>query len=245
MNYKIYKPSKKWIVCEFFKICCLALAIGYIFFESFLWASFLLPLGVFLWKKDTDSYIDKRKQILTKEFREMIVSLSGNLNVGYSLEMAFSITYNDMKKSGVRYKYILEELKIILNGIECNRKVEDLLLDFGKRSDVRDILDFARLIVSTKVYGGNIVSVIRQTASNISEKYMVEEEINTIIASKKLEGRIMLVMPFAIIIYMRFTNPGYMDIMYHTSLGNIVMCISLLFIIFSGLLINKIIKIEV
>ena len=120
-----------------------------------------------------------------------------------------------------------------------------MLLDLGTRSDVRDILDFARLIVSTKIYGGNIVSIIRQTAGNIAEKHMVEEEINTIIASKKLEGRIMLMMPFLIIIYMKLTNSGYMDIMYRTALGNIVMCISLIFIILSGFLINKIVKIEV
>lgn len=245
MNYKIYKPTKKWILNELLKICILAVGIGYIFFESLVWAVIILPFGIIVWKKDIESYIAKRKKILTKEFREMIVVLSGNLNAGYSLERAFAVTYGDMKKNGAEYQYILSELKIILNGIECNRRVEDLLSDFGKRSDVRDILDFARLIVSTKIYGGNIVSVIRQTVSNISEKYTVEEEINTIISSKKLEGRIMLLMPFLIIIYMKFTNSGYMDIMYRSVLGNIVMCISLIFIAFSGLLINKIVKIEV
>ncbi|MBQ9609330.1 MAG: hypothetical protein IJV15_07810 [Lachnospiraceae bacterium] len=245
MNYRMYKPTKKWLMGELLKICALSCGIGYLFFDSLIWSGVLLPFGIFIWKKDTESYIEKCKKTLTKEFREMIVVLSGNLNAGYSLERAFAVTYGDLKKNGNDYQYILSELKIILNGIECNRRVEDLLSDFGKRSGVRDILDFARLIVSTKIYGGNIVSVIRQTAGNISEKHMVEEEINTIIASKKLEGRIMLLMPFLIIIYMKFTNAGYMNVMYRTMLGKIVMCISLIFILFSGALINKIVKIEV
>ncbi|MBR1816130.1 MAG: hypothetical protein IJ763_05455 [Lachnospiraceae bacterium] len=245
MDYKKYKPTKKWVISEVVKICALSLGTGYIFFESLIWSLVVLPFGIIVWKKDIESYIAKRKKMLTKEFREMIVVLSGNLNAGYSLERAFAVTYGDMRKSGEEYQYILSELKVIINGIECNRRAEDMLLDLGTRSDVRDILDFARLIVSTKIYGGNIVSIIRQTAGNIAEKHMVEEEINTIIASKKLEGRIMLMMPFLIIIYMKLTNSGYMDIMYRTALGNIVMCISLIFIILSGFLINKIVKIEV
>ena len=245
MNYKRYKPTKGWIAIELVKISGLALLVSYLFFESLPAAVLVLPLGVIIWKRDSASYIEKRRKTLVREFQEMIVVLSGSLNAGYSLEKAFYVTYQELIKEGTELIYITDELRRILYGIECNQRVEELLLDFGERSGARDIMDFATLVAQAKIYGGNLVMIIRQTASNISERTMVEEEIDTVIASKRLEGRIMLVMPFLIIVYMKLTNAGYMDIMYETTLGNVVMSASLLLIAFSGVLIEKIVNIEV
>ena len=245
MNYKTYKPDKSWIFKEVIKLVFLDIAVGWLFFRNILSLILIMPFGYFIWKRDIKETIKERKKVLAKEFKDMITFLSGNLNAGYSLERAFYKTYQDLEKSGIIYRYIIDEVKIILHGLECNNRVENLLLDMAKRSDVEDIKDFSDLITVSKVYGGNIVSVIRQTVNNLSCKYMVEDEIETIIAAKKMEGKIMLVMPFLIIIYMNITNKGYMQIIYHTLPGTIVMTIGLFLILISGIAIDKSVNIEV
>ena len=63
-------------------------------------------------------------------------------------------------------------------------------------------------------------------------------------AQKKLEGKIMLVAPFAIVAYMRLTNPGYLDLLYNTIFGHFVMGITLIIIVLLGIWMNRILKIK-
>ncbi|MBQ9199209.1 MAG: type II secretion system F family protein [Lachnospiraceae bacterium] len=245
VDYRVYKPDKGWVIREILKIAGICTFIGILFFKNVFFVLFLLPLGCFVWKRDKLYERDRRKDILAGEFKDMIVALSGNLSAGYSLEKAFYITGSDLKKTGTEYRFILGELREILGGIELNKRVEDLLLDFAERSDIDDIKDFARLVLTAKIYGGNIVMVIKQTAGNMTDKATVENEIKTIMASKYLEGRIMVAMPFVIVLYMNITNTEYMNILYQTAPGRIIMLTSLLIILFAWILINKIMRIEV
>lgn len=245
MDYRIFKPDKKWVLKELIKIIGISGFIGYLFFGNLIFALTVLPFGFLLWRTDVRKAVLTRKNRLAKEFKDMLISLSGNLNAGYSLERAFYKTQQDLTKSGETYQFITNEIRYILYGLECNKRVEELINDFALRSDVEDIKNFSELVMASKIYGGNMVLVIRQTVNNLSEKYMVEDEIDTLIAAKRLEGRIMLVMPFLIILYMKLTNRGYMNILYETLLGRVVMAISLLVIIIAGMAINKIVEIEV
>lgn len=245
MDYRNYRPDKAWIVRELIKIVFMSLVVGYLFFKSIVSVFFIIPLGYLVWKRDIKNSCEERKKILAKEFKEMLTLLSGNLNAGYSLERAFCKTYQDLIKCGINYQYIVDEIKLLLHGLEYNKRVEELIEDMAFRSGVEDIKDFSELITVTKVYGGNMVSVIRQTVNNLSGKYMIEDEIETITAAKKLEGKIMVLMPFLIILYMNLTNKGYMNVIYYTLIGKTVMAVGLLLIIFSAMVIDKIVRIEV
>ena len=54
---------------------------------------------------------------------------------------------------------------------------------------------------------------------DIHRRLEVEEEVDTMITSKRLEQNIMSAMPFVIILYLRVCNPGYMDALYGNALG--------------------------
>ena len=100
-------------------------------------------------------------------------------------------------------------------------------------------------MATAKKYGGNINTLINKTKKKLNHKLMVEKEIETMIAAKKLEGHIMLLMPFGIVFYMRVTNGDYIDLLYENTMGVVVVTVALLVVLVCGLLINKITRIEV
>lgn len=51
----------------------------------------------------------------------------------------------------------------------------------------------------------------------------MEREIETSLAAKKYEQRIMSVMPCGIILYMELASPGFLDVMYTTMFGLLAM----------------------
>lgn len=216
----------QWALLYFALIC----SISILFYDSAIPVLFLLPFEGMMIKDRRNKQKEKRGKRLVLEFREMIFSLAGNMEAGYSLEKACYAVYDEMKNLYQGNSYIEEELLHIIHGMEMNENIEGLFLDFGERSGERDIYEFAQVVAVAKKSGGNLIRIIKKTANTIGEKMEVENEIDTSITAKRLEQRIMSLMPFGIIAYLRFANQGYMDVLYENITGKIVMTVCLVII---------------
>ena len=86
---------------------------------------------------------------------------------------------------------------------------------------------------------------IKDAVKVISEKMETEKEIQTMIASKKLEFEIMSMIPFGMIGYMKLTFGDFLKVLYGNPAGIIVMSICLALYFTAYIWGRKMIKIEV
>ena len=157
----------------------------------------------------TETIIAKRKAELGRQFRDMLDSLTTSLGAGKNVTDAFYSVYDDLRVQYDSDAYILKELEVIISGIENNYAIEDLLEDFGNRSDIDDILSFANVFKVSYRKGGNIKDIIRNTHSILSDKMEISEDIETLVSSNKLEQNIMLVMPVVLIGAIKMMSPEF------------------------------------
>ena len=153
--------------------------------------------------------IEKRRKNLRDQFRDMLEGLVTSLGAGNNVPDSFSAVYEDLKIQYDTDAYIIKELEIILEGIRHNVPVENILMDFGNRSGIADIETFANVFNISYRKGGNIKDVIRNTHSIISEKIEITEDIETTVTSGKMDQKIMLVMPIALISIIKFMSPDF------------------------------------
>lgn len=244
-RYKLYIPDRRWRFKELIWIVGLMGIASYVFYNSPFGIPFMLPAGILLWIHDDKRFVSSRKARLREEFKDMTAFLSGNLNAGYSLENSFANTADELGRLYGADSLFLGELKRIIYGISCNERIEELFRSFGERSDIDEIKQCAELMAVTKCHGGDMIDVIRQISRSLNEQYAARSEIDTAIAAKRLEGRIMLCMPFVIVIYMRLTNKGYMDVLYTTLLGKGIMTVLAIVVMLAFWITDKITEIEV
>ena len=95
-------------------------------------------------------------------------------------------------------------------------------------TDTGSIGNFASVFYAARKLGGNMSEVTMETAERIGERMDVEREIETSVAAKKYEQKIMSIMPGVILLYMQLTSPGFLDILYTTAFGAFVMTACLL-----------------
>lgn len=153
--------------------------------------------------------IEKRRKNLREQFRNMLEGLVTSLGAGNNVPDSFSAVYEDLKVQYDADAYIVKELEIILEGIRHNVPVEDIIKDFGERSGINDIKTFANVFNISYRKGGNIKDVIRNTHDIISEKIEIAEDIETTVTSGKLDQKIMMVMPIALISIIKFMSPEF------------------------------------
>lgn len=244
-EYGVYHLSKVEICKYGMGYLLIFLVFGKLFYGlavTGLIGSVLLP---YLLKRKAKELAKKRRQQVVKEFRDLILSFSGALKTGYSVENAFREAYRDLQFMYEPGADILVECERICRQMENNMVLERLLEDFAQRSCVTDIMDFAAIFSIATRSGGNISKIVQNTAQMISDKIEVKEEIQIMFASKKMEQKIMNVIPVAIMLYIQMTSPGYFDALYKNLTGIVIMSACLVVYILSYFLSQKIMNIEV
>jgi tight adherence protein B len=187
----------------------------------------------------------KRQQLLHYHFRDFLSSLHVALLAGYSVENAFGEALSDMVLLYGKNSLIVRELTRIVKGLKNNVTLEKLLNDLGERSGNPDVEEFAQVFAVAKRSGGNMTQMIADTVGVIGERLTVENEIDVLLSAKRMEARIMDVVPFFIIGYVGLTSPGFFDVLYHNLTGVAVMSGCLGVWLFAWLLSEKIIAVEV
>lgn len=227
INYKVYymKPLEK--VITFLVAFFIGAAIGYLFYggigkdefgqpTTITWVlNIIIPVvigtiaGKLFIPIRIKSLIDKRKKELNHQFRDMLEALTTSLGAGKNVNDSFISVYEDLKIQYDSDAYILKELEVIHSGIHNNVPIEDILDDFGMRSDNEDIRSFANVFKISYRKGGNIKDIIRNTHSILSDKMEITEDIETLVTSNRLEQNIMIVMPIILISIIKLMSPEF------------------------------------
>jgi tight adherence protein B len=189
--------------------------------------------------------INRRENQAKLQFKEALLAISGALSSGYSIENSIEQAYEQMKSMYGTDSYICKELGQMINELKVNIPIEKVFANFALGCGFDDAVLFSKVFAIAKRTGGNVNEVVKTTAKSIELKFEVEKDIAVVIASKKYEQLIMCLVPLGIIAYMKMTSPGFLDVMYETYLGKIVMTACLGVYVVAFLLGNKIMDIKV
>lgn len=244
-KYRIYRITVKdylRFIAEWFMI---AAVIAYVFYESVV-AFAMIMLFVFVYMKyRSNMLINKRRKELGMQFREMCISVSSGMAAGASINNALISAYEDMVRLYGDNGMICTELDTMIKGMKMSIPVEKLFEKFADKTGIQDIRMFSEILNIAQRSGGDMIRVMKNTASNIGEKAEVEREIDTIISSKKYEQMVMNVVPFIIVLYMKVSSPETFSVMYGTVAGAVIMTVCLLAYVAAFVAGRKMTEIEV
>lgn len=244
-DYSVYHFSKKELAAYMILEGAFIGMIAYLFYDSIFAFVLLTPFAVMALKAKKEQLCRRRMRKLEAEFRDVILSVSSNLQTGYSFENAFQEAYKEIAILYGDESLMACELRLLLRKLANNEQLEDVLLNLAKRSGIQDIRDFADIFQIAKRGGGNMQAVIANTAEVIGGKQEVRTEVDTIMSEKKLEQAIMRYIPFFIIIYISVTSKGYFEGLYHNIMGQAIMTAALIVYGLAYMLSDRILNIEV
>lgn len=212
-DYNIYIPSIKEKMLWFVVALAASGVVLHLFYESMLVSLIVGSLcGILFIPIRTKQMLKKRRQKLSLQFRELLDALSTSIGAGKNVQDAFQGAVDDLAIQFSRESDIVRELEIICAGMYNNIAIEDLLMNFAKRSGVDDIENFANVFATCYRKGGNISEVIKNTAEIIGDKIEIKMELQTMVAGQKNEMNIMLVMPVLFVIVMKSMGGGLIDL---------------------------------
>ncbi len=141
----------------------------------------------------------RRAKALRLQFRDMLETLSTSLASGNTVMDAFLNARGDMLNQYTEGDLIIRELTEIEMGLRNGETLETMLSAFGERSDNEDVENFSNVISNCFRIGGDFKTAVRKTRDIITEKMAIEDEIQTKVASNRLQHNAMCLMPIALV----------------------------------------------
>ena len=223
---------KEWISAISVYIV-LAVAAAMLFYDSLAAALVFAPGFPLFIRYVKNSVKRKREEQLTEEFLRCLSSVSTSLSAGISPENAFAAAASDMEKMYGSRSVMKKELDTLNLQTATGTGLADALFDLAARIRIADVYDFAVVFAVAKEKGANLGSVISRCVGIMEQKIEAETEAAVMIRSKQYEQRIMCIIPPGIIAYLRLSSAGFIRVLYHNSLGIVVMSVCLLVYVFA------------
>ena len=223
MDYSKYMRTKPQWAKLIGSWLILSISLGLLFYKSIIGIAIILPFGIIYEKLNRKKLIEKRKNELSSQFVEFLQVIMSALKAGTSLERAILSARERLRGLYNEDALIIKELNSMERSLKMNIPIEDILNDFGKRSSIEDINQFAEVCKVSKRAGGNLIKVMEHTIRCIVDKNEMEREIQALISGKKLESKFMTAILPAIILYLNLSMSDMMTSLYQGVPGKLVM----------------------
>lgn len=204
--------------------------IAYSFYRS-PWGFILLPL-VYWWirKRDMQLQKDKETRLLYDHFMDSLKLVNSSLLSGMSMENAWKDAEIELKALHGAKDTMVKMLETLNKRVQTNEPMEAVWLELARDSNLEEIQRFADIMAFGKKSGANWKELIHKTVLRMEEKYDTSKQIEVLLAQKRLEQKIMNLMPLGIILFLSLTTGDYLDALYHNVFG--VGCMSLCLVIY-------------
>ncbi len=222
-DYNHYKYSPEELVRLFIVSLVIIGLVSYLFYDSPVFMALLVPFYPIFLKIRAQGLLQKQKNELCSQFKETISAVAAALNAGYSVENAWKEAYSEVVQMFGEKSLMANDLRQMLARLSMNVPLEELLDDFARRSGIEDVASFCDVFFFAKRSGGDFIGIIRSTADRIGRKVALQRQLETDLAARRLESRIMNVVPLGILLYLKLTSPGYFDMLYGNLPGICIM----------------------
>ncbi len=239
----IHQANLQWTAGSFLSMCggCFAIpafivhwktgSILFGFLAGLVFA--FLPFAFVLFKRA------KRFKAFEQELPQACDLMVSALRAGQSLIAAMGMVSRECTDPlGGEFRTCFEEQNF---GLELKTAIENLL----HRVPLQDLRIVCTAILIQKESGGNLAEVLDKTAHVIRERFRLKREVATRTAQGRMTGWVLTLLPVVLGFALYCVNPEMMSLLWHRDIGIKLLYAASAMIVVGGLIIRKIVNMEV
>lgn len=168
-----------------------------------------LPIMFVMWKRS------HRSRKLSEQLPDALDMMGRSLRAGHALSSSFKMVASELPAPvSLEFARAFEEQNL---GLPFEKAIAQMV----KRTPTnRDLKIFAVSVIVQKETGGNLVEIIEKIAETIRQRYRFFGKLDTLTAEGRMSSYILGALPILTGLFIGFTNPPYVKLLFTTELGN-------------------------
>jgi tight adherence protein B len=190
-------------------------------------------------KQVLDILKSRRRNKINEQLVDTLMSMSNGLKAGFSISQVFE----NISKNGD--PPISQEFDLLVQQTRLGVSFSDALKNMEERVQSQDMTLLVLAIETARKTGGNLTEVMENIAHTIRERIRIQGRIKTLTAQGRMQGIVVGLMPVGIFFMLMFMQPALMQGFIHSGIGISIMGGVVVLIICGGLMIKKIVNIDI
>jgi tight adherence protein B len=180
-----------------------------------------------------------RRRAFVSQLSDVLMLIAGALRAGYSLQQALAAVGEDAKPPAS------DEFRRAMAEVRLGATLDDALRELARRIGVVDLDWTVMAIQIQREVGGDLAEILEVIADTIRERERLRRHIRALTAEGRLSGLVLGILPFFMAGFLLIRQPAYLEPLYTTRTGLVMMGGALFMMIIGFIWMRKIIKIEV
>jgi tight adherence protein B len=170
---------------------------------------------------------------------DALTGMSNSLKAGFSIMQSFEAIARDGENP------IAQEFGALLQQTRVGVSFTEALTNLQERVGSADLTLVCLAVETARQTGGNLTGIFEQIAATIRERFRIENRIQTLTAQGKLQGIVVGIMPLIIAAALMVVDPGMMIPFLQSGAGMAIVAIVAVLLLCGGIIIRKIVRIDV
>ena len=183
--------------------------------------------------------VARRRRTLNDQLVDGLIMVGNGLRAGIGLQQSLSMAARELRAP------LAQEFDLVLRQNALGQSIENALDDMSERARIPDFTMAVLGITVLRKTGGNLAEAFDRIVHVLRERKRVQGKISAATAQGKMQGVILVCIPFVIVVALSQLNPEMFRPMLTTWLGWLFLGLAGLLDLIGWLLIWKIVSIDV
>jgi tight adherence protein B len=213
--------------------------LGYLFTHMFLLAAAATVAGALIPYVLLRMKRNRRLKAFNSALPDAIDLMARALRAGHSMNSSIEmIAEQSPEPLSSEFVQVFKQQRLGLHFREA-------LMQMGSRIPSKDLQFLITAILVQKETGGDLTEILDRTTHVIRDRIRIQGEVRTHTAQGRMTGWILGLLPVIMLVLLNIASPGYSSALFHDPTGQKLLYAGGVLIVLGGLIIRKIVDVQV
>lgn len=198
-----------------------------------------MPLGFLIPSLYVLKKRDMRRKDFARQLPEALDFIARSMRAGNPFSASLKAVAKEMPDP------IGTEFGITFDEMNYGLELEDALHNLGNRTGSEEMHFFITAVLIQRTTGGNLADVLNKIAAVMRARARTVREIMILSAEMRLSARVLIALPFVVAGALTLLNPSYLTVLFKNPIGQIIIGIQLLLMLFGYLVIRRMVNFRI
>jgi tight adherence protein B len=178
----------------------------------------------------------RRMRAFEDQLPDLLITMAASLKAGHSFKQGIQSVVDEGQEPAAK------ELRRVLTDTQLGRPMEDALQETAERIGSKNFSFVITAVNIQRQVGGSLAGLFDMVADTVRDRQQFARKIRSLTAMGRASAYVLIGLPFFIAFAITLLNPSYMDPLYHSHAGHVLIALGLTMMAFGSLVLKKIVS---
>jgi tight adherence protein B len=178
----------------------------------------------------------RRLTAFEDQLPDLLITMAASLKAGHSFKQGVQSVVDEGQEPAAK------EFRRVLTETQLGRPMEEALQETADRIGSKNFSFVITAVNIQRQVGGSLAGLFDMVADTVRQRQQFARKIRSLTAMGRASAYVLLGLPFFVALAITVLNPTYMDPLYHSHKGHVLIMVGLVMMAFGSLVLKKIVS---